>query len=286
MSGFYKRRRGVVEHIESGTIDLLESGIHDYLSLKANLVIGNGYKLPAGVVSTSAPALHAHCKRVSERTIQRLLNHLEQIGWLKFSPWRTPGKRGSYMVVICRASVHDVSGNEYRVNGEKTTDWRHPVYEPVGEVPENCRGSVGEVSGNRELREFREVREEKRKKPAAKPARPADSRYQPFTDFAYREFEAKHGQKPSWQGKDWKALQNLLAGNKSLGLPELQTRWQSYLDSTEAFTVKQGGSLAFFCAHADSFITGPISERKGGANAKLTGEALERANLSQAGYIV
>jgi len=32
-AGFYKRRRGVVEHIENGTIDLLEDGIHDYLSL-------------------------------------------------------------------------------------------------------------------------------------------------------------------------------------------------------------------------------------------------------------
>jgi hypothetical protein len=34
-SGYYKRRRGIVEHIESGEIDLLESGVHDYLSLKA-----------------------------------------------------------------------------------------------------------------------------------------------------------------------------------------------------------------------------------------------------------
>lgn len=151
-ASFYKRRRGVVDHIEAGTIDLLEDGIHDYLSLKANLVTGNGYALPAGVVSTSAPALHAHCKRVSERTIQRLLNHLEKIGWLKFSPWRTPGKRGNYMVLICRASVHDLSGKEYRVNGEKTKDWRQPVYEPVGEVSASCPSSDGEVSAYREER--------------------------------------------------------------------------------------------------------------------------------------
>jgi len=131
--GFYKRRRGALEHIDAGTIDLLDDGIHDYLSMKANLVIGNGYKLPAGVVKTSAAALHAKCKCLSERTIQRRLNHMEKIGWLKFSAWRTPGKRGNYVVVICRASVHDLSGKEYRVNGEKTTDWRSPVYEPVGD---------------------------------------------------------------------------------------------------------------------------------------------------------
>jgi hypothetical protein len=39
-AGFYKRCRGLLEHIEAGTIDLLEDGIHDYLNLKANLLIG------------------------------------------------------------------------------------------------------------------------------------------------------------------------------------------------------------------------------------------------------
>jgi hypothetical protein len=164
--GFYKRRRGVLEHIESGTIDLVDDGIHDYLSMKANLVMGNGYKLPAGVVLTSAAALHAKCKCLSERTIQRRLNHMEKIGWLKFSAWRTPGKRGNYVVVICRASVHDLSGNEYRVNGEKTMDWRHPVYEPVCDAPVSYPQSVGEVSGNREL-ENREGRRKKNPAPSA-----------------------------------------------------------------------------------------------------------------------
>ena len=70
--GFYKRRRGILEHIEAGTVDLLESGIHDYLSLKANLVIGSHCSIPVGVVFTSAPAIHAHCRLVSERTVQAL----------------------------------------------------------------------------------------------------------------------------------------------------------------------------------------------------------------------
>jgi hypothetical protein len=83
-AGWYKRRRGILEHIESGTIDLLESGIHDYLSLKANLVIGSPCSIPVGIVFTSAPAIHVHCRRVSERTVQRCLDHMEQIGWLKF----------------------------------------------------------------------------------------------------------------------------------------------------------------------------------------------------------
>lgn len=94
--------------------------------------------------------------------------------------------------------------------------------------------------------------------------------------FAHGAFEATYGARPSWQGKDWKALQNLLASNKSLDLAELQARWQNYLSSTEAFTLKQGGSLAYFCCHADAFITGPIFEKgKSNGNTKPTvGEAM------------
>lgn len=156
--GFYKRRRGILEHIEAGTIDLLESGIHDFLSLKANLLIGSPCSIPVGVVFTSAPAIHPYYRRVSERTIQRCLEHLESIGWLKL--FNTQGKRGNYPVIVCRASVHDMSGNEYRINGAKTTDWRNPVYEPVGDVSVSCPDSVGKLSGYRELRvESREKRQ-------------------------------------------------------------------------------------------------------------------------------
>ena len=161
--GFYKRRRGIIEHIEAGSIDLLESGIHDYLSLKANLLIGSSCSIPVGVCFTSAPAIHAHCKRVSERTIQRCLEHLESIGWLR--TWKTPGKRGNYPTLLCRASVHDLTGNEYRINGEKTVDWRHPVYEPVGEVSGKCRHSGGALSGHREGRQEKREKRQKQHHP-------------------------------------------------------------------------------------------------------------------------
>lgn len=163
--GFYKRRRGILEHIEAGAIDLLESGIHDYLSLKANLLMGSDCSIPPGICFTSAPAIHAHCRRVSERTIQRCLEHFEAIGWIK--TWKTPGKRGNYPVLICRASVHDLSGREYRINGEKTTDWRHPVCEPVGEVSGSSSEPVGSLSGHRETRTKDERAEEERISAAA-----------------------------------------------------------------------------------------------------------------------
>jgi hypothetical protein len=249
--GFYKRRRGIVEHIEAGTVDLLESGIHDYLCLKANLVIGNGFPFPAGVCFTSAPAIHARCRRrVSLRTVQRVFRHLEKIGWIK--TW--PGECGNYATLICRASVHDMAGNEYRVNGVKTTDWRHPVYEPVAPQSQVGRATVAEMAGNREQR--KEKREKQNKA---------------FTLLARAAFCAKYGVSPSWQGKDWKCLQNLLASNKTLSLDELQARWNNYLESTDTFTANQGGSLGYFCLHADVFISGPISyPTRGGQNGKTS----------------
>jgi hypothetical protein len=155
-AGYYKRRRGILDHIEAGTIDLLESGIHDYLLLRANLVIGSACTLPAGVCLTSAPAIHAHCRRVSERTVQRILDHLEKIDFIK--TFKTPGKRGNYPALLCRGSVHDLSGKEFRVNGAKTVDWRFPVYEPVGEVSGKLSNSGGTLAGYREV-ESREERE-------------------------------------------------------------------------------------------------------------------------------
>jgi hypothetical protein len=255
-AGWYKRRRGILEHIESGTIDLLESGIHDYLSLKANLLIGSRCSIPVGICFTSAPAIHVHCPRVSERTIQRCLEHMEQIGWLR--TWKVAGKRGNYPVLVCRGSVHDLSGNEYRINGEKTTDWRQPVYEPVGEVSGSVSTGVVTLSGNREKRV---ENQEKRKKPAAKPAQPADPRYRALVDFAFQSYEVKHGQKPNWNGKDFKNLTALLRKNQSLTSEELQRRWENYASSTEDFTRRQGDSLAYFCSKFDSFIDGPLIQR-------------------------
>lgn len=152
--GFYKRRRGVLEHLESGKISLLDLAVHDYLSLKANLVVGSQCGLPPGVCITSAAAIHVTCpKQISERAVQRSLEHLEEIGWIK--RWNVRGKRGNYPTLVCRSSVHDLSGTEYRVNGEATTDWKNPVLVRVGELSSVCPEADAKLSGDREVRRER-----------------------------------------------------------------------------------------------------------------------------------
>jgi hypothetical protein len=253
-SGFYKRRRGILEHIEAGEIDLVESGIHDYLSLKANLLIGSPSAIPVGVCFTSAPAIHAHCKRVSERSIQRCLSHLEEIGWLK--TFRAPNQRGNYPALICRASVHDLSGNEYRINADATTDWRHPVYEPVVQASPETSNPVRKVAGLKEER----VRNREGMKPAPKPAAPTDARFQPFFAYAFESYRAKHQRAPIWTGKDRTGLKNLLQSQTAAALPleRLRVLWENFSASTEPFQLKQGDSLAYFCSNIDKFSDGPI----------------------------
>lgn len=167
-TGFYKRRRGILEHLEAGTISLLNLAVHDYLNLKANLVIGGNSSLPAGVSKTSARAIHAMCPaQISEKAIQRSLAHLENIGWIK--RWKVQGKHGNYPVLICRGAVHDASGNEYRVNGEETTDWRNPAYLRVGDLSVNRDRAVQLLSTDREERKKNREKLSAPDDPAPKP---------------------------------------------------------------------------------------------------------------------
>ncbi|MGC1905420.1 MAG: hypothetical protein WA715_16485 [Candidatus Acidiferrum sp.] len=129
------------------------------------------------------------------------------------------------------------------------------------------------------------------KNPAAKPAPPADPRHQPFIDLAYEAFEAKHGRKPLWLGKDFSSLKALLRSQSadSLPLERLTSLWRHFTESTEVFTVKQGDSLAYFCTNIDKFSDGPlVAERGNGSNGKtkLSGDDLTAANLRAAGYPV
>lgn len=267
-AGFYKRRRGIVDHIESGAIDLLESGIHDYLLLKANLVIGSKFPLPPGVCMTSAPAIHACCRRVSERTIQRCLSHLEELDFIK--TWKTAGKRGNFPVLVCRASVHDLSGNEYRINGAKTADWHNPVFEPVANVSGSSRGGVEEVSAYREVENLKTRKE---KNPAAKTTPPGDPRHKQVFESCYESYRGHHGAPPTWGGKEAKALARFLKENTSQAATEIARRYRNLLASTDRYHGREKhGSLCHLLQNFDTFADGPILAipTKGNGNGNST----------------
>lgn len=149
--GFYRRRRGILEHLESGRISLFDAGTHDFLCLNAQSQTGTGSSIPPGVWIGSARKIWLLTRRQeTERRIQRSLEKFERMGWIR--RWWKKGQRGDYPILIARLAVRDVSGNDYLVNAEETADWRHPVLSPCvvrsGEPSVKRRRRVGEVSGS------------------------------------------------------------------------------------------------------------------------------------------
>jgi hypothetical protein len=181
--------------------------------------------------------------------------------------FRAQGARGNTPYLIDKFTVRSGALKGYRVNASKSESWQRPFYELVAEVvTEDDAVPVAEHDALSRSKK-KEVRE--KKNPAAKPAPLADPRFQPFLDFAFKTFEQKHGQKPTWAGRDFKSLSTMLASNKGLEPAELERRFRNYLGSTEPFTQKHGDALWYFCAHADSFLAGPImADQRKGTNGK------------------
>ena len=136
--GFYKRRRAILEHLESGRIGLLDLGVHDFLCQRANPMVDNGSALPPGVWFGSARSICALCPReADERTVRRSLQHLEELGWVK--RWLIPGKHGNYPILVARLMVANSAGSEFQINAEATTDWKQPKLEPAASCPRAVR---------------------------------------------------------------------------------------------------------------------------------------------------
>lgn len=127
--GWYKRRRGILEHLESGKISLLDAAVHDFLCLIADH--------RTGVAMASADKIKALAGAgISLRAVQRSLSHLEKIGWIK--RFRTHGQRGNYAIAIAKFhvvsvtdGVTDASPKWMSVNIERTSDWRDVQFDPV-----------------------------------------------------------------------------------------------------------------------------------------------------------
>lgn len=149
--GFYKRRRGIQEHLETGRISLLDLGVHDFLCQRANPMVDNGSTFPPGTWFGSARSICALCPReADERGVRRSLQHLAELGWIK--RWLTPGKHGNYPILVARLVVANSAGNEFQINAEATTDWKQPKLEPAASCPRRVRRAAS----------IREQRSEKR----------------------------------------------------------------------------------------------------------------------------
>ncbi len=255
-----------------GAMSLCEFGIYALIHIQAD------YR--TGIWRGSAPRILATAPRgASLRQVQRALEHFEATGYLK--SFRVQGARGNTPYLIDKFTVRSGALKGYRVNAAKSESWQRPFYEVVAE-DDAVPVAEGVTEHDALLRsKKKEVRE--KKNPVAKPAPLADPRFQPFLDFAFKAFEQKHGQKPTWTGKDFKSLSTMLASNKGLGSDEMERRFKSYLASTEPFTKKQGDALWYFCAHVDSFLPGPLLAVQG--KGTPNGNAKPSANDAAASFV-
>jgi hypothetical protein len=273
---FVKYRCGVCEHLENGTISLLDLAVHVYLCLTANGQKGSGSTIPPGIVFSSSRKIHALCpKDISERAVRRSLEHLERIGWVR--RWAVKGRRGNYPILLARFSVHDVSGNEWRVKAEDTTDWRDPVLIPAADRPRDGH----DLSPLKELRSKEGRRNPKTS--AAKPVPPtADPRHRVVFHGCYQAFKAKNGQPPTWGKKDAGRLATFLKEHPAMSAEEINRRYTNLLDSTARFFAEKGDSLFYLLNNFDVFAKGPLKEKAGSHGGKLSGSALDAHNFAVA----
>lgn len=256
-------RPGIEEHLVCGAMSLCEFGIYALIHIQAD------YR--TGIWRGSAPRILATAPRgASLRQVQRALEHFESMGYLK--SFRVQGARGNTPYLIDKFTVRSGALKGYRINAAKSESWQRPFYEFVAEVvAEDDAVPVAEHDALSRSKK-KEVRR-KNENRAAKPAPPADSRFGPFLEFAKGSFEAKHKRPPTWDcfGKDGSALAAFLRRAPHVTLDVWQTHILNYFDSTEAFTLKQGGGLAHFVSRFDTFASGPIlAAQKGNGNGKPT----------------
>lgn len=77
---------------------------------------------------------------------------------------------------------------------------------------------------------------------------------------AFEEFEQAKGRKPVWETKDFAAVAGLVKRHDWVTVAEFSRRFGNFIRSTEEFTQRQGGSLAYFCSKFDQFADGPLQE--------------------------
>jgi hypothetical protein len=246
-NGFLQLRRGLWEHVRDGRMSVTEALAFIYICSEADT--------RTGIWKGSAKSLSNELG-IPERTARDVLEKMDHGDYIR--RFAVPGRHSCYPILVHKFLITDGEHRGEQLNAIESKTAVDLAYLPH---EQNVEDSVEHGVEDSAAQKRKRIEKENEKKKEAKPVPPADPRFQPFLDFAFQAFKQKNGQKPTWTGKDFKALSAMLASNKSLDGGEIARRFRNYLESTEQFTRKQGDSLAYFCIHTDSFLSGPILER-------------------------
>lgn len=161
MDGFLQIRRGIEEHLLKGSLSYCDLGIFVTILLQANYRTGQWWG--------SAPRLAATATRgASLRNIQRSIEHLETLGFLKVFR-EGQGTRGNYGVLINKFEPTIGKHKGKRLCAAISTDYDNPAYvdadETLSERPDDAEESLSRLT---EDGEHAPIQEEKCKRESEK----------------------------------------------------------------------------------------------------------------------
>jgi hypothetical protein len=247
-NGFAPIRRGIWEHLRDGRMSHLEALAFVYICSQADTRTG----IWKGCAKSLAGELG-----IKERTARDVLEKMEHGDYIR--RFAVPGLHSCYPILIHKFPITQGEHNGEQLNA---MDSKSPVDLTYFSCEQDGEQSVEHGAAQRRIEN-----REKRKNQADKPA---DPRFGPFLEFAKTSFEIKHKYPPTWDcfGKDGAALAAFLRRAPRVTMEIWQIHVLNFFDSTEVFTVKQGGSLSYFVGRFDAFSSGPILEKQpiGGSN--------------------
>lgn len=159
-SGYYRRRRGILEHIEDGRISMLDNSFHDVLCQ----IAGHG----TGIAYTSAARL-ARRFNLSRQLVHKYLIRLERGRYIR--RFRKARSSATQIIWIHRYECTGLPQKGKVLNAWASDDCRFPVYEAVDSRVDSEVDSGVDTGGLYPyVQEVKKLRS--KKKPAATPAAP------------------------------------------------------------------------------------------------------------------
>ena len=150
-------------------------------------------------------------------------------------------KGGGYTTVVKKSKKWELlkrlrgnkstpAGSELTPAGSELTPERNQYALAEGLLPINDKVGISKGEG--------------RKKPASRASHPL---HHEIRTWCAGEWERRFGKKPPWDGRDNKALKDLLQARSDLTLAEVQQVWANYMGSTKKFYDDNGWPLRAFC---------------------------------------
>ena len=234
-SGYMPIRRQLLNHIRSGGLTHEEALAYIIIILEADC--------ENGIWRGSAKALGPY--NYSNRAARHILRRLHQKGYIK--SFCRQGRRGNYIVLVNKFPITRGKWKSKLLDATNTLDPKELVFR--GEVNGHDSAPSQEGEGKRKSRE---------EKAATQPPHPLHGE---IRTWCAGEWKRRFGRQPPWDGRDSRALRELLEALPDLRLTEVQQVWANYMASSKRFYDDTGWPLWAFCRDFGGLSLHPVHDR-------------------------